>query len=123
MVVLGARDVRAAAAFYRDKFGFEINGLWGEDGHPATFAIVGFGAITIALQLDREVRPRADWAAYLYISDVDAYRDALSARSVPIRREPQNQPYGCRDFDVSDLDGHILAFGQDLSPDAAGPGL
>lgn len=124
MPVLGVADVAASAAFYRDKLGFEIGGLWGPEDGPPGFGIVGLGRITIALDSAGGASPRPKgWSAYLYIAAVDAYCAALRERGVEIVRPPEDAFYGCRDFDIRDLDGHLLAFGQDLNPSPDGPGL
>jgi len=36
----------------------------------------------------------------------------LAARGVQFDREPEDQPYGCRDFDIRDPDGHLIGIGQ-----------
>lgn len=124
MPVLGVRDVAASVKHYQDVLGFAVGGIWGEDGAPPAFAIVGFGDITIALDHDAEAKPRGHgWAAYLYVADVDALHQTLSANGAAIVRKPEDAFYGCRDMDVRDLDGHLLAFGQDLQPGPRGPGL
>ncbi|MEM6668741.1 MAG: glyoxalase superfamily protein [Pseudomonadota bacterium] len=124
MPVLGVKDVSRSIAYYRDKLGFEVAGEWGPEAGPLEFAIVSFGDITLALDLDEAVLPRSHgWAAYLYVDDVDRLQRALTERGVEIVRPPANAFYGCRDMDVRDLDGHLLAFGQDLNPGERGPGL
>jgi len=47
----------------------------------------------------------------------------FEASEVTLHRGLEEQPYGCRDFDVRDPDGHIIAFGEDMAPSTAGPGL
>ena len=38
----------------------------------------------------------------------------LTARGATIVRPPEDQVYGCRDFEVRDLDGYVICFGQDI---------
>ena len=54
------------------------------------------------------------WDAYLYVRDVDALHAELGRRGATILRPPEDQVYGCRDFEVQDLDGYVICFGQDL---------
>ena len=123
MPVLAVTDVAASVAFYRDKLGFEVGGIWPSEEEPC-FAIVGLGRITIALDLDKTTRPpRGGWAAYLYIDGVDAYHQALVERGVEIVQAPHDTFYGLREISIRDIDGHMLAFGQDLQPGEQGPGL
>lgn len=124
MPVLGVKDVAASMAFYRDKLGFNQGGVWGPEGEPPGFAILGLGTITVALDRDPKVVPRQHgWIAYFYINGVDAYHAQLAARGVEIVEAPHDTFYGIREISIRDLDGHMLAFGQDLSPSELGPGL
>ncbi len=121
--VLQVRDVVEAAAFYQEKLGFTTAGMWGES---PCFSIVGRGTVTLFLDQAREDGPiplNQYWAAYIYVDDVDAYLEELKSRDVEIVRGPENMDHGCREIDVKDLDGHIIAFGQDLTPGPVGPGL
>ena len=121
--VLQVRDVVASAAFYREKLGFDSASMWGE---PPCFCIVGRGTVTLFLDQGRaEDDPPVNqyWAAYVYVDDVDAYLAELQSRDVEILRGPEDMEHGCREIDVRDPDGHIIAFGQDLTPGPDGPGL
>ena len=123
MPVLQVRDVMASEAFYCGKLGFSSHGTWGD---PPVFAIVQRGAVTIALDQSRDGSrpPRQQyWQAYIYVSDADALRAELAAGGVDIVRDIETTPYGCRDFDIRDPDGHILGLGQVMAPGAMGPGL
>ena len=116
MPVLQVADVTRSVAFYVDKLGFVSNGTWG-DG-PA-FAIVQRGRVTIALDKSRGdgVPLNQYWAAYIYVEDADALHAEYAANGADIPRGPEDTFYGCRDFDIRDPDGHLLAFGHDLQPD------
>lgn len=48
-------------------------------------------------------------ATILEVNTVAAER---AARPVVFDRESEDQPYGCRDFDIRDPDGHIIDIGQ-----------
>jgi uncharacterized glyoxalase superfamily protein PhnB len=123
MPVLQVSDVKASAAFYCERLGFASHGFWGT---PPVFAIVQRGLVTLALDQSRDgsTPPRQQyWSAYVYVTDADALRRELGSHGVAIHREIETTEYGCRDFDVRDPDGHILAFGHVVSPDPMGPGL
>ena len=123
MAVLEVADVERSAAFYNDKLGFSPGPFFGE---PPAFCIVGRDTVTIALDRSRDVGRAPQnhcWAAYVYVDEVDALAEELRGKGVEIIRGPVDQPYGCREIDVQDPDGHIIGFGQDLQPPAAGPGL
>lgn len=123
MPVLQVADVKGSETYYCDKLGFRTLGTWG-DGPD--FAIVQNGRVTIALDRSEQAGPLPTnqyWAAYIYVDNVDALHEQLRDNGADIVRAPENQPYGCRDFDIRDPDGHVLAFGQDLAADENGPGL
>lgn len=121
--VMQVSDVLRARDFYCQKLGFESVGLWGE---PPCFCIVGRGTVTVFLDQSREPAKtplNQYWAAYIYVADVDALCQEYRAKGIEIVRGPADADYGCREIDVRDPDGHIIGFGQDLTPSAAGPGL
>lgn len=123
MPVLQVSDVKRSEAFYCDKLGFRSHGTWGEG---PDFAIVQHGRVTIALDRTRDGGPvptNQYWAAYVYVEDADALCEQVSHAGIEIVRGPEDMPYGLRDFDIRDPDGHILAFGHDLDPGAVEPGL
>jgi catechol 2,3-dioxygenase-like lactoylglutathione lyase family enzyme len=121
MPVLDCTDMERSVAFYKAKLGFSAS-VWGE---PVSFAILQRGMVTMALALVGydEAAVSGNWAAYIYVADVDALYDELKALGVELPEPPANQPYNCRDFVVEDPDGHLIAFGQVLVPDPLGPGL
>ena len=58
-----------------------------------------------------------------YVNDVDALAAELHNRSVAIVSAPEDGPFGCRQIDVQDPDGHLIGCGQDMKPGAKRPGL
>lgn len=114
-------DIHEAAAFYRDKLGFQFDRLWGD---PPQFVMVQRDQIVIMLKSvgssghcrpNHLVKPDACWDAYIWVADADALYAELKARGVTITREIEDMSYGCRDFDVADNSGYILCFGQNLN--------
>ena len=116
--VLMVRDVKAAAEAYAEKLGFEVLGYWGE---PAGFSIVRRGPVTLMLATPwtgDAFRPNAAFGrpdAYIYCEDVDALHAELVQRGAEVICAPEDQPHGCREITVRDLDGHEIIFGQDLA--------
>ncbi|WP_291731291.1 VOC family protein [Leisingera sp. F5] len=121
MPILQVRDVTGSVAFYQ-RLGFTAQGLWGD---PPGFGIVQRGQVTLGLDRSEsgEIPVNQGWAAYLYVEDADALHAEFTALNLPHLSLPEDREYGCRDFQIKDPDGHGLAFGQDLSSDAYGPGL
>lgn len=54
------------------------------------------------------------WNVYFWVDDSAALYEELKKRGATIDYELCNQPYGCREFGIQDLDGYDIAFGQDL---------
>ena len=114
-------DVVTSANYYRDQLGFHYDRLWND---PPRFAMVKRNGVIIMLsQLDTTgvIRPNhlvdpegGAWDAYIWIEDADALFDEYQSKGVKIAREPCNQMYGCRDFEIEDCNGYRLCFGQDI---------
>jgi uncharacterized glyoxalase superfamily protein PhnB len=113
-------DIFASAAFYRDKLGFQYNRVWGE---PPQFVIVHRDNVEIMLKSvgspghsrpNHTVYRDAPWDAYIRVKDADALYDEYRSRGVKITRQIEDEPYGCRDFDIEDNSGYILGFGHNI---------
>ncbi len=104
---LPVTDVDKAPAFYMDQLGFQ---LWWKGGDPITHGNVCRDSISLDLISMPEGR-RGTGMAYIQLSGVDAYFSELKGRNLTVS-EPQDRPYGMRDFEVVDPDGNRLAFGE-----------
>jgi predicted enzyme related to lactoylglutathione lyase len=114
-------DVVTTANYYRDKLGFHYERFWGD---PPCFCMVTRNGIVIMLaQLEvtgvmrpnRRVDPEGGaWDAYIWVDNADGLNAEFKTKGVRITRDIENQPYGCRDFDVEDCNGYRLCFGHDL---------
>ena len=117
--ILLVADVIAAAAYYADKLGFHAPRMWGEPPH---FCIPQRDRCTVMLNQvgpNSGYRPNASFDGrfdvYFDVDDADAMFAELKAKGADIVCEPEDQPYAMREFQVRDLDGHLLAFGHDIS--------
>jgi uncharacterized glyoxalase superfamily protein PhnB len=115
-------DVVAAANYYRDTLGFSYDRFWNE---PPSFCMVERNGITIMLaQLEesghvrpnRTVDPEGEsWDGYIWVDNADALYAEFKSKGVKITRAICDQPYGCRDFDIEDVNGYRLCFGHILT--------
>lgn len=120
--ILLVKDVVASANYYRDKLGFSYQRFWGE---PPSFCILNRDGLALMLkQVDDEkyIVPHYEaaagiWNVYFWVDDADGLFDELKNRGAIIDYELCDQPYGCREFGIQDLDGYDIAFGQDVESD------
>lgn len=123
MPILSVKDVEKSAGFFTDGLGFSFAGSWQDDDGIPSFAIVVLDHITVGLHRANQVKSSDAWAAYFYVEDIEAYAAQVAGSGVELTGEVADRPYGCREMQVTDLDGNVLCFGQDLSPGENGPGL
>ena len=120
--ILGVRNVRRGAEYYRDVLGFHLDPENGviqptADEPGGVYAIVDRDGISLHLQIRRgEIPERTRQAferdVYFYVDDVDAVHTDLRARGAIIRQPPRMAPYGIRELEVEDIHGYRLTFGQ-----------
>jgi uncharacterized glyoxalase superfamily protein PhnB len=124
--VLLVTNVTASADYYRDKLGFSVEGFWGE---PPMFSIVMRDGLRVMLNQvgagDR-IYPNGGYdgrySVYLSVSDADVLHAEAAANGADIVCPPDDMPYMMREFSVRDPDGHLLAFGHDITPKGAANG-
>jgi hypothetical protein len=115
--ILLVKNVVVAANHYRDKLGFAYDKFWGD---PPGFVILQRDDLHVMLkQADdpKHVVPHWTvseklWNIYFWVSDVEALYAEFVKRGARIDYGLCNQPHGCREFGIQDLDGYDLAFGQ-----------
>jgi ankyrin repeat protein len=110
--ILNVKDVSASIDYYVEKLGFELRWDWGS---PPGFACVGRDAVQIFLCRDAQGAP-GTWIA-IWVQDVDALYEDYKKSGAIIRQKPTNFPWGAREMNVQDLDGHRLR----VSASATGP--
>ena len=117
--ILLVKDVVASADYYRDKVGFSYERVWGE---PPSFCILwrdNYHLMLSQVEDPKSIVPHYEvvekmWNVYFWVNDADAMYEELKGRGVRIDYELCDQPYGCREFGIQDLDGYDIAFGQDI---------
>ncbi len=97
-------DAAAAVRYYVEVLGFRIN------HQQQDLGVMDRDAITVLLT------PRSAGTAvgsmYIYIRDADALYAELKAKGARVEGEPVSHPWGLRDFEIQDLDGNRIRFGQ-----------
>lgn len=117
--ILLVKDVVASANYYRDKIGFTYDRFWGE---PPCFCILnrdGFHLMLSQVEDSKYIVPHYKavekmWNVYFWVNDANRLYEELKERGANIDYDLCDQPYGCREFGIQDLDGYDIAFGQDI---------
>jgi len=111
--VLAVNDLTEAIEYYREKLGFAVDFTRGD---PPYYAVAK-RADNVAIHLsEREdtTDPISPAYVYVFVSNVDALYAEYESKGVEIFQPPQDMEYGMREFDVHDLSGHFLTFGEKI---------
>ena len=105
------RDISAAHDFLVEAFGFEAGGIVRDPEGQVIHGEVRAGQITIWLhrvtaEHGLDAAASASGGLVVYVDDVDAHYQRARAAGARIDGEPQNQPYGQREYGARDLEGH-----------------
>ena len=111
-------DLEKSLAWYRDVLGFAVDERWERDGKLMGVSLQAGGVTFMIAQDDwKKGRDRKKGEGFrLYCSttqDVDALAKGIQARGGRLGSEPQDQPWGTRDFSLTDPDGFKITIGRD----------
>jgi uncharacterized glyoxalase superfamily protein PhnB len=119
--ILLVKDAVAAASHYRDALGFEQEVCMGEP--PVFFILHRDGCRLMLRQAEDSAHVIPHWTVsdklcnvYFWVDNADALHAEFVQRGAKIDYGPCDQPYGCREFGIQDLDGYDIAFSQIMSP-------
>jgi catechol 2,3-dioxygenase-like lactoylglutathione lyase family enzyme len=105
--ILRVAEFATSLAFFIDALGFSVD--WKEEG----FACVRRGRVPLMLCAGDQ--GHAGTWVYIGVDDVDALFEELRENNVAVRHPPTNYPWGARELQVADPDGHVLRFGSDAT--------
>ncbi len=108
--ILNVKDVTASITYYVEKLGFYKEWDWGS---PPSFGCVFRDSVRIFLCHDAQ-GARGMWVS-MFIRDVDALHEDYKKSGAIIRQAPANFPWGLREMNVEDLDGHRLRIGSEAT--------
>jgi catechol 2,3-dioxygenase-like lactoylglutathione lyase family enzyme len=104
--VLHVPDVQTAVGYYRDVLGFVSD--FGDDDYAVVWRD------NSAIHFVRSDRCPSGVHLFQWVRDVDACYEEIKARGAKIAAGPGDRPYGVRDFNILDLNGVSIVFGQDI---------
>jgi uncharacterized glyoxalase superfamily protein PhnB len=104
-------DVAAAVAFYIEKLGFKPGWTWGD---PPNAAGVKLGKVMVQMSKGVPVESK-NWMSF-EVTDVDDLFEFHKANGAKVSGAPEDKPWGIRLYQLQDLNGYWLEFGQILMP-------
>ncbi len=111
---LQVRDMRRTLAFFEGSLGFRCTFKIRDDLHPEIpYALVERDQVRIHLQVSDKGAGLS--ACYVTVDDVDALYAEIQRANVPVTRSIEDSSYGMRDFNIADIDGNTLGFGQPIA--------
>lgn len=106
--ILNVKNFAVSMDYYVKKLGFTKKWDWGT---PPTFGCVTRGKIQIFFCEGGQGQPGV-WMS-IFLDDVDALHEEYKKSGAIIRQPPTNMPWGVREMNVQDPDGHRLRMGSD----------
>jgi uncharacterized glyoxalase superfamily protein PhnB len=101
-------DVRGAAAWLCDAFGFNVRILIGD--HRAQLN-VGDGAMVV---IEQHGGPKGRASVMVRVEDVNAHHEHAKQHGAIIVRPPKDYPYGERQYSAEDFNGYVWTFPQSI---------
>jgi uncharacterized glyoxalase superfamily protein PhnB len=111
-------DLQKSLAFYRDVLGFAVDERWERDGKLMGLSLQAGGVTWMIGQDDwqkgRDRKKGEGFRIYCTTTqDVDSLAAAIKKRGGRLDSEPVDQPWGSRDFSLTDPDGFKITIGAD----------
>ena len=110
--ILDVASVEDSIDYYTAKLGFTRNWDWPDDSKDKTFGSVTNGEVSIFLaETANPINPV--WVFY-DVNSADNVYAAYREAGVTIREEPNDKPWGSREFYAEDPDGNVLRIASPL---------
>jgi catechol 2,3-dioxygenase-like lactoylglutathione lyase family enzyme len=104
--------------YYVNKLGFQKKWDWGT---PPTFGCVHRGNVSIFFC--QGAQGQAGMWMSIFVENVDALYEEYRRNGAIIRMPPTNMPWGVREMNIEDPDGHRLRMGSDATGPAEADSL
>jgi len=111
--ILAVKNFAASVDYYVNKLGFDKKWDWPCESEHKDFGCVARDEIEIFLCERGQGQP-GTWMS-IFVDDVDALYEQYQKSGAIIRQKPTNFPWGIREMNVEDLDGHRLRMGSETS--------
>ena len=100
--LLFTRDVAATVAYYREVLGYQVS----QSGDYWGSALRGKANFYFT-KPSGDIHPAE---CFVYVDDVDELCADFRAKGAKITQEPENKPWGFRQFTLEDCNGHQLHY-------------
>jgi catechol 2,3-dioxygenase-like lactoylglutathione lyase family enzyme len=111
--VLRSADYPRSRDFFVRSLGFEVIE---EGGDPPRFGIFRRGGSI--LYVDAWNGPPSPisggWQLYIHVVGLEEVLAEFHQAGVAVSREPETTVYGMREFEITDPDGNVICFGEDV---------
>jgi catechol 2,3-dioxygenase-like lactoylglutathione lyase family enzyme len=113
--VLAVPDVNATAIYYRDRLGFSIDFIAGDPPvHARVVADPTYSSPTVHIRFEPlEPGTTCTPSVYLWLhvgSGLDQLCELYRERGVRVLDQPDDKPWGLRQFTIEDCNGYMLCF-------------
>ena len=111
--VLAVRNLKESTQFYMDVLGFRRDFGDGSDG----WSFLSRDNFKVRLGEWADAKPASElgdhsYFMYLIVEGLDQLHQELSARGAQVVSDPEDQPWGVREFSIRTPDGHRIRFGE-----------
>jgi uncharacterized glyoxalase superfamily protein PhnB len=118
--VLAVPSIHETVAYYRDKLGFHVDFVAGDPPiHARVCADPSSSSPTVHIRfepLKPNVSPNPSVYLWLHVgTGLDRLFRTYRDRGIKIVREPEDRPWGLRQFTIEDCNGYRLAFSGEQS--------
>ena len=116
--ILNVQNIPDSINYYVNVLGFKKDWDWGD---PPTFASVSRDDVCIFLCQGGQGQS-GTWMS-IFVDDVDGLYEDYKAKGAIIRQAPTNFPWGMREMNIEDPDGHRLRIGSSTNAPSDGVAL
>ena len=117
--VLAVPDIEQTVRYYRDVLGFHIDFVEGDPPvHARVCADPSYSSPTVHIRFEPlEAGAVVNPSVYLWLhvgTGLDRLFEIYQGRGAKVVREPEDRPWGLRQFVIEDCNGYLLSFAAEI---------
>ena len=108
--VFKVSNINESIDFYTKLLQFNLSFSW---GNPTEYAVLKKGGVSIHLSspTKNHIKEKIQSHIYVFVYDIDRIYNQCKNSGIKITKLLNNRDYKMKDFDIVDLDGNIITFG------------